>query len=1471
MIFELHQRAAKGATSGKDLQGAPAFAFPDLDEYVLPALISPSSKDRLIFEHRRAAKKDSGNNTSSGAATFSFPGASTADLEEVNSAEQEPMPTTPRQIFAHHQQLSSSAKAKSRSSKAKAYFAYPGASTAQLGEGALMRRRFASGASSADLDASAMLEVLTLSHVTADDEPGSLGKAQDDSTDEADHITTTQPLVEADLAQRFLHKTRVPSPTKSSKSSACPTPIRKSKRGKPSELLRSLPDDDKLHERRTRSTSVDASMRKSKKSQHKELFAMESFNLRGDRAEIEAADISALPGSRSNSPAWKRLLKHHTHSSQRKRQSYIFSDALARAAYDPHAQAEVERIQKRNERTRSNSREREPAKSPDNYNLSSRSPPPEQDNQNQTTKAAARTNKQEQRPQYRNEERERRYAALQAGTSPHRAEVRKGSWNRPWGTPVRETRSQQLRRESVRKQQEQRKLSSNLFDGTGIAQGPLASTTEAVLPGSPENKTSRRSQVQEIARSSKTQSDKHAVPTSGKLHSDLADPLLTRASAAENVPARGTALSSNTYEQVGMGQKNPGEYEEGLSTSSGAVEDESEADADKRAASTSTFTVSQRRQSIRLDKNDRGTENKRLGTKNKTSVTTLLKGRRKVAPDHALPEKRPSTTVTDIHIYPTETSAGEPQNNRAHDRGQLTSILAGSDDHVVTSSAAAAGGGNKKAKVKKPKVRPPLATLMLRQWRRLLFIAFIAVGFFYLNRVSSLLELSEPAFLNSFFSVATYQYFSIPDLAVVLVLKFFQTIVAMALPVPLGCVAPFLVIGALAGRIIGQLFLQNAQSLLLDSGLSISDHTPEVLSTAFPGQHGQAGMNGDVVLEAARQARWALVGAVAFTAGGLRAFSIIAIVIELIFLPGLSTELILASFVSIFVSVQITDFGILDSIVLMKGLPAMPTHPPGNFSQRTVLNCAVRRFVQVPRFCSYATLWHQLRKAAYIHHKITHDPRTNDSSAEKENPSGPATQVERGQATHQVGIDAPGAAPAPPHQTPAFNFASSFFNKTKRTKTFESGVFNASFMSNNEMQMYEKSDEEREGSSTFDYPADPPPEGFGQEVVPIVSDGALVGVIGAVDMRLQLQELGLPLWRSEFPNEAEYQTLLNFNHEREMERTVIQLSAEEHLRRTTKRAMSSTTQKTFGIGAADNSGKNSKSLSLSPSPPDEDDPSGPPPAGSTTGTTQLKTQSSSSSSNAASTQHDLTASPHVGKKRPKAEGEALDLAVESVMNRPPSFRISERRSNQVTEAFLHSRNFLFSAKHQNTTQSLLASLRDEEITGVLPGGDTMISSSLRGASNLQIIKEIDQETIGGEPDTMEVTEGADDDEDIIRAALSSTHEHQRLALFREAISAPIDLLKSLHHVHTPLLIGHEMLATDAFTLLNFLQMKYVFVLKPHGEDAEADAEGDNEREKKTMPTPKKHVLAKPDKAVESELLGYCTIETLLKKGHIAPT
>eukprot|EP00392_Amoebophrya_sp_AT5.2_P016129 g16372.t1 len=238
---------------------------------------------------------------------------------------------------------------------------------------------------------------------------------------------------------------------------------------------------------------------------------------------------------------------------------------------------------------------------------------------------------------------------------------------------------------------------------------------------------------------------------------------------------------------------------------------------------------------------------------------------------------------------------------------------------------------------------------------------------------SPLLQQAETGFLNSFFSVEKCVYFDLTHLLAALTVKFFMTIVAMSLPVPLGCMAPFLVIGALVGRLV---------------------------------------------------ARFALIGAVAFAAGGLRAFSVIAIIIELIFLPGLSTELILASFVSIFLSVQISDFSILDSIVLMKGLPCMPTSTPGSFSQRTVTECCVTQFVQVPRFTTYCVLWGRLREAC----------------------------------------------------------------------------------------------------------------GIKDDVLPIVSAGALVGIVATADVRAELEELGLPLEREKFEDENEFQVLLKQYNDYETER-----------------------------------------------------------------------------------------------------------------------------------------------------------------------------------------------------------------------------------------------------------------------------------------------------------------------------------------------
>jgi len=129
-----------------------------------------------------------------------------------------------------------------------------------------------------------------------------------------------------------------------------------------------------------------------------------------------------------------------------------------------------------------------------------------------------------------------------------------------------------------------------------------------------------------------------------------------------------------------------------------------------------------------------------------------------------------------------------------------------------------------------------------------------------------------------------------------LAIKFVVTVLVLALPLPMGAIAPAFVIGALIGRVFGEIAfpLCTSGSLCLDMGKE------------------------DFV------AQFALVGASAFVAGSMRSFAQVIIVFERTSLPQLLLPLCGSSLAAIFLANAIT-FGFFDSLIMLKRLPHLPS------------------------------------------------------------------------------------------------------------------------------------------------------------------------------------------------------------------------------------------------------------------------------------------------------------------------------------------------------------------------------------------------------------------------------------------------------------------------------------------------------------------------------------------------------------------
>merc|ERR1719491_1069146 len=140
-------------------------------------------------------------------------------------------------------------------------------------------------------------------------------------------------------------------------------------------------------------------------------------------------------------------------------------------------------------------------------------------------------------------------------------------------------------------------------------------------------------------------------------------------------------------------------------------------------------------------------------------------------------------------------------------------------------------------------------------------------------------------------------------LLLILAARWVQTLVSLCLPVPSGCVAAFLMIGALIGRsfsaVVGESLCE-----VLECGNGASFEDVHHLGAAF-----------------------AIIGATSFTSGTLHMLSIVISIFELISMPPLMLlSLSLAQIAAIATARNLVKApGFFDLLLTMKKLPALPT------------------------------------------------------------------------------------------------------------------------------------------------------------------------------------------------------------------------------------------------------------------------------------------------------------------------------------------------------------------------------------------------------------------------------------------------------------------------------------------------------------------------------------------------------------------
>lgn len=196
---------------------------------------------------------------------------------------------------------------------------------------------------------------------------------------------------------------------------------------------------------------------------------------------------------------------------------------------------------------------------------------------------------------------------------------------------------------------------------------------------------------------------------------------------------------------------------------------------------------------------------------------------------------------------------------------------------------------------------PKKSRFLNKVWKRdLVILAVVSVLTALKKTMSPLFQIGPAPLVSKLFSTEfTDDYgadlgYSIGGLFIVYLL---HVTLSISLPIPNGCVAPLVALGALAGRFYGLCLPDSLQNVIED---------------------GTGGAYGDFAT------RLAIVGATCLTASVCQTMSIVVMVFEIVAVPGLILPLSLATIVAMWVGRQLGP-SIFDCILMIKQLPGLPT------------------------------------------------------------------------------------------------------------------------------------------------------------------------------------------------------------------------------------------------------------------------------------------------------------------------------------------------------------------------------------------------------------------------------------------------------------------------------------------------------------------------------------------------------------------
>jgi hypothetical protein len=194
-----------------------------------------------------------------------------------------------------------------------------------------------------------------------------------------------------------------------------------------------------------------------------------------------------------------------------------------------------------------------------------------------------------------------------------------------------------------------------------------------------------------------------------------------------------------------------------------------------------------------------------------------------------------------------------------------------------------------------------------------------AITFFRMFGNTGLYALTLPKTIDELLYVHSSYEVTFLVYVELLIVKWIMVTVSLCMPVPCGCIAPVIALGALAGRVFAGLIPESIR-IYLDPDGDFSSY----------------------------EARFAIIGASTFAAAVCHAMAIVVSVFELLAIPRIVIPLLASTWISVRCAV-VHSYSIFDAICINKKLPCLPTLNANHMSSKPVEEAALIKFDRLPK------------------------------------------------------------------------------------------------------------------------------------------------------------------------------------------------------------------------------------------------------------------------------------------------------------------------------------------------------------------------------------------------------------------------------------------------------------------------------------------------------------------------------------------